>query len=325
VGNYKTRDEKRIIMIKRILELIIILLGVSILSFVLSNISTVDPAEAYARRSIVNPSEEKIAEIRNEMGYNKPLFLQYFKWLGNCIKGDLGVSLITQNPVMKDISKKLIATLTIVGIAFIWIIVITIPLSIISATRKNGLVDYIVRGISIFGISLPSFWLGFILLVLFAINMPIFKVVDFGNFRSIILPSITLAIPIISSSVRVLRGTIISNLNKDYVLYARARGITMKQIVWKHVLKNSIPPIITLFFQNIGFMIGGSAIVESVFSWPGLGMYLVNAIIGRDLPAINGCVLVIAIIFVICNLIAEIINGILNPNMKNSKEVENYG
>lgn len=316
--------EKRIDMRKRIYELIIILIGVSILSFVFSNISTIDPAEAFARRSIVNPTNEQINEIREEMGYDKPIYIQYMQWLKNFFRGDFGTSLITQNAVSKDILHRLRGTLLIVGMAFLWIIVITILLSIFAASNKDSFIDYIIRAISIVGISLPGFWVGFILLTVFAITIPVFKVVDYGNLKSLILPSLTLAIPIIASSVRVLRATILSNLNKDYVLYARARGIPMRQIMFKHVLKNSIPPIITLLFQNIGFMIGGSAIIESVFSWPGIGMYFVNAIIGRDLPAINGCVLVIAIIFVICNLLAEIINKMINPFMRNNEEVDNY-
>lgn len=312
-------------MIKKIVELIIILIGVSILSFTFSNISSIDPAEAFTRRSIVNPSEEQINEIRHKMGYDEPMYMQYIHWFKNCLKGDFGTSLVTQNPVLEDILDKLMATLTIVGVAFIWIVLFTILLSVLTAINKDSIADHIIRIITIFGISLPSFWLGFLLLTLLAITFPIFKVVDYGEIKSIILPSITLAVPIISSSVRVLRATILSNLSKDYVLYARARGLPLRKIIFRHVLKNALPPTITLFFQNIGFMIGGSAIVESVFSWPGLGNYFVNAILGRDLPAINGCVLIIATIFIICNFIAEFINIILNPHMKNARKVENYG
>jgi ABC-type dipeptide/oligopeptide/nickel transport system permease component len=312
-------------MIKRIFELLIILIGVSILSFTFSNISTVDPAEAFARRSIMNPSKEQIDEIRHELGYDKPMYLQYINWVQKCVKGDFGTSLITQKPVSEDMLDKFAATLSMVGMAFIWIVVVTIPLSVVTAIKKDSLLDHVVRTVTIFGISLPGFWIGFILLTIFAITIPIFKIVDYGSFKSIILPSITMALPIISSSVRVLRVTILSNLNMDYVLYAKARGIPMKQIMWKHVLKNSLPPMITLFFQNVGYMVAGSVIVESVFSWPGIGMYFVNAIVGRDLPAVNGCILVIAVIFVVCNLLAEIINIMLNPNMKNDRKVENYG
>lgn len=312
-------------MIKKIVELIIILIGVSILSFAFSNVSSIDPAEAFTRRNIVNPSEEQINEIRHKMGYDEPMYMQYIHWFKNCLKGDFGTSLVTQNPVLEDILGKLIATLTIVGMAFIWIVLFTILLSVLTAINKDSIADHIIRIITIFGISLPSFWLGFLLLTLFAITFSVFKVVDYGGIKSIILPSITLAVPIISSSVRVLRATILSNLSKDYVLYARARGLPLRKIIFRHVLKNALPPTITLFFQNIGFMIGGSAIVESVFSWPGLGNYFVNAILGRDLPAINGCVLIIATIFIICNFIAEFINIILNPHMKNTRKVENYG
>lgn len=163
------------------------------------------------------------------------------------------------------------------------------------------------------GASLPNFWLGFLLLLLFAVTFPIVKVVDYGQLKSLILPSLVLAIPVASISIRLFRATLLSNLNKDYVTYAKARGLGSGRIVWVHVMRNALPPLIMLFGQYMGYMIAGSAAVESIFSLKGIGMHLVDAIMARDLPTINGCVLVIALLFVVGRVLADIVNGRLNP------------
>ena len=303
----------------RLFSLFIVLIGVTMLSFIFSNISSVDPAEALARRSMLSPTPRQIEEIRKEMGLNLPIYQQYLNWLWGALRGELGISLLTRNPVTADLAEKLPATFLIVGLASLWIIIITVPLSILSALKKGSFFDHTLRMITIFGISIPNFWLGFILLVAFAIMLPFFKVVDYGNFKSLILPSFTIAIPMASSSIRLLRATILANMNKDFVIYAKARGISNNRIIWQHVLKNSLPPMITVFCQYLGYMVAGSAIVETVFSWPGIGSHLVNAIIGRDLPTINGCVLVIAVLFVFFNLLADLVNSVINPKMLNEK------
>lgn len=306
--------------LKKLIRLLTVLVGVSLLSFVLADLSSVDPAEAMSRRIYSNPTREQIQEIREEKGLNQPVLIQYVQWMKKSLHGDLGTSYQSNHPVAQEIMEKLAATLLLVGMALLWIVLITLPLGILSALWKDRLFDYLIRGISILGISLPAFWTGYLLLTAFAIQIPVFKVIDYGSFRSLILPSVTLAIPVIFSSVRMLRAAILENLKQDYVIYARARGLSPGQILWKHVLKNALPPLVTLFFQNIGMMIGGSAIVESVFSWPGLGSYFVSSIINRDLPVITGCVLVLGIIFVFCNAVGELINQLLNPRMVSGKE-----
>ncbi len=303
----------------RLLGLIVVLLGVTILTFVFSNISSVDPAEAYALRHILNPTPNQIAAIRTEMGMDLPLYRQYINWIGGCLQGDLGTSLITKNPVSADIAHKMPATLKVVMMAFFWVVIFTLPVSILAAVYKDSIFDNIAKFITIVGISIPNFWLGFILLVAFAVNIPLFKVVGYGDFKSLILPSLTIAIPISSMSIRLFRATILSNMNQDFVIYAQARGIPKARIIWGHVVKNSLPPMITVFCQYLGYMIAGSAIVESVFSWPGIGSHLVSAIVGRDLPTINGCVLVIAVIFTLLNLLADLLNIVINPKMLNER------
>lgn len=305
--------------IKRIISTIYVLIGVTILSFAFSNISPVDPAEAKLINSIGNPTEEQVEALRDKLGLNQPVYKQYLYWLGNFLKGDLGNSILTNKPVLDEIKEKLPATLEIILIAFMWVILLTIPISILCVVWKDRIFDHIVRILTLMGISVPTFWLGFIFLALFAVKLPIFKVVDYGGFKSTILPTLTIAISTSSVLIRLLRATMLSNLNQDYVIYAKARGLSQTKIMVGYVFKNSLPPAITMIFQYFGYMIAGSAVIETVFSWPGIGSHMVDSIIARDLPTINGCLVVIAIIFVISNLMADIINIVLNPKTANAQ------
>ncbi len=300
---------------KRLIGLIVVLIGITFLSFIMSNISPVDPAEAFMRRNAQTATEEQIENLREEMGLNLPIHTQYLRWLTNAMQGDFGKSLVSNKPVMEEILSKFPATLTIVGMALIIIVVLTIIIGVLCASHKDSLFDNLTKVVTILGVSIPNFWLGFMLLFLFAVSFKLVPVVGYGSIKNAILPSITLAIATSSSSIRLLRSNMLENQNKDFVTYAKARGIPKKKIIWKHIFKNAVPPMITLFGQTIGYMIAGTAIVESVFSWPGIGSYAVNAIFARDLPVINAYVLIMAFIFVICNLLADILNAALNPQM----------
>lgn len=304
---------------KRLLGFIVVLIGVTLLSFIFSNISKVDPAEAMARRMIVSPTPKQIESIREDLGLNQPIYRQYFRWVWRSLHGDLGQSFSSKRPVAVEIAEKFPATLMVVLMAFFWIVLFTFPISITAAIKKGGIFDHTVKLITILGVSIPSFWLGFMMLIIFAIKIPIFKVVGYGNFKSLILPSLTLAIPMAASSIRLFRATLLSNMHKDFVIYAKARGISDFSIMWHHVLKNSLPPLITVFGQCFAYMLAGSAIVENVFSWPGLGSHLLEAILNRDLPTVNGCVLLIAVIFVFCNLISDLINIAIHPKLLNEE------
>lgn len=300
---------------KRGIGLLFVLIGVTIFSFFLANISPVDPAEAFARRNSKIASEEQIERLREEMGFNLPIHMQYLRWIIKVLKGDFGTSLTTGNPVIKEIGKAFPSTLKLVGAASLIIILTVVPMAVIAVVYRDGFFDNLIRIITLLGISIPSFWLGFALLYYFAVILKIVPVVGYEGSQSIILPAITLATPMVASSIRLLRANMLENIDKDFVIYAKARGISDRRILWKHVLKNSMPPIITLFGQTIGYMIAGTAIVESVFSWSGLGNYMLRAIIERDLPAINALVLIMALIFVVFNLGADLINIYIDPRI----------
>ncbi|SHN70538.1 ABC transporter permease [Desulfitobacterium chlororespirans] len=303
----------------KLISLLLILLGVSLLSFVFSHISPVDPAEALAQRTLSRPTAEQIAQLRQEMGLDKPLWVQYFSWLTQALGGDFGTSLLTGRPVLTEVAGKLTATFPLVLLSMAFTLLITLPVSIASAVRKNGLFDQAARIGTIVGLSLPNFWLGFMLLALFAVSLPLFKVVEYGNLRSLILPALALAIPMACSFIRVFRSNLIRSYQADFITYARACGLPERKIT-ALALKSALPPMVTLFFQSFGYTLAGSAMVEAVFSWPGIGSYLVQAIIGRDLPGINACVLIFATFFVLLNFAAELINLAIQPTLRSSGE-----
>lgn len=305
--------------LSRIAMLIIVLCGATLLAFLFSNLSPTDPAEAFVRRTTSNPTQEQIAVVREEMGLNKPLSEQYFSWIGNALQGDLGISLRTRIPVAEELPGPLFATLSLAGMAALFAVIFTVPNSIYAAAHKEGAFDQVTKVTTILGMSLPNFWIGSMLLVLFAVALPIFNVVDFGSIRSTILPALALGVPIAAASIRVLRSNLISSYQSDFVTYARALGLPESKIN-RMVLKDSLPPMITLLFQQFGFTIAGSAAVEGVFSWPGIGSYMVSGILARDLPVINASVLVIAVLFVLINFAADMINLAISRDMESGKE-----
>lgn len=310
-------------LIKKLISLIIVLIGVSILSFIFSTLSPTDPAEAYAQRVITRPTKHQISEIKKDLGYDVSIFTQYVRWVQKVINGDFGMSLLTRKKVSDEIGDKFFATSLITALVMLFTILITIPLSILSAIRKGRILDKVINGLTILGISLPNFWIGFMLLIFFAVKIPIFNVVDYGNFRSLILPSLAIAIPVSAVSIRVFRSGLISGYQQEFVIYARARGLSERKIAGM-VIRNALPPIITLFFQNIGYCLASSATIEAVFSWPGIGSHIVKAILSRDLPTINACVFIIATIFVLLNFLADIVNHLIDP-LSDIKKEANYG
>ena len=289
--------------------------GVSILSFLLIAVSNTDPAEVIARRSAGGATEEMIEAIRIQLGLDKPLFVRYIKWLGGLLTGNLGISIFSFCPIRQDLTTYFPTTLCLVGLSLVWVVVISIPVSLICALRKNGVFDQITRGITLLGICLPTFWLGFLLLLAFAVKLPFFTVVPSPGIKGLILPSFALAVPVICSFIRLFRSSLLSELSRDYVIYARARGLSPKRILLCHVMRNAMPPLITLFCQYLGYLIAGGAVVENVFSLSGIGSYLISCVLAADATAVATCIIIIAAVFVLANLAGDVINRILCPWM----------
>ena len=216
---------------KRIISFLIVLVGVSILSFLLIAWSGKDPAEIIAHRGVSNPTPEQIEMIRVEMGLDQPLPVRYIQWLSGMFTGELGTSLTTHQPIVKDLHKYLATTTSLVGMAILWIIVLTVPISLLCARKRNRLFDQVTRGITICGICVPTFWLGFLLLLFFAIHLKWFSVLPSPGWRGFLLPSFALAVPSSCSLIRIMRSSLLAELSSDYVRFAKARGLSANRIL----------------------------------------------------------------------------------------------
>lgn len=304
-------------VIKRLLLLIPILLGITFLSFAMMRIAGSDAILQRADASGIALSEEVIAAQRAEMGLDQPFLVQYFRWLGGFLTGDLGTSYITGKDVFSTFISKLPATLLLTGTSILLTVVISIPLGILSAVKQNKFTDYLIRVCSFIGNSLPNFFVALVLMYLFAIYFPIFPVISDGlSLQSAALPTLTLAIAMSAKYLRQVRAAVLDELSKDYVVGAKARGIRFSVTLWKSVLRACLVTILTLLALSIGNLLGGTAIVESIFMWDGVGKMAVDAINMRDYPIIQAYVVWMAVIYVVVNLITDLSYRMLDPRIR---------
>ncbi|WNN74174.1 ABC transporter permease [Lysinibacillus capsici] len=304
-----------IFCLKRILTLPFVLLGVSILTFVFIRFVPVEPAEVILRLARVAPTEEAIQALREELGTDKSFFLQYLLWGKGIIQLDFGTSFVSKLPVAHELFVKLPATIELAIAAFILILGLSIPFGVISALYKHTIIDKIIRFFSILSVSIPAFWLGFLLLYLFSLKLGLFPTNGKGTPAHLVLPAFALALPTIGLFVQLIRSTILEELQQQYVQYARLRGLKSSVILIRHVLRNAAIPLTSLLGMTLGNLLGGAVIVEQVFSWPGLGRYLIESIMNRDYPVVQCYVLIIAVIYVLANLCADILHRLLDPHL----------
>ncbi|MCR5478887.1 MAG: ABC transporter permease [Ruminococcus sp.] len=302
-------------IISRLAILLAVLLGVTVLTFAYTSLSPVDAAQALAVRRYTRPTQEQTQQVRRELGLDKPLARQYLDWLGKAVRGDFGNSYNTGQPIIDELSASLKPTLKMALLALIFTALISIPLGVLSAARRGGFADRSVYLLGIICMSLPNYWLGFMLLIAFGVQLPWFSIIGTDNLKDLILPALALAIPTAAGNIRVFRSSLLEGYGSDFVMYARARGVSERKIAGM-VSRYALPPLVTLLAQSFGFTIAGSAMIESVFSIQGVGSMLVTALSSRDTVTINACVLVIAVIFVLVNFAAEVINALLDPKRR---------
>lgn len=301
----------------KIIQVVIVLLGISFLTFGLTYLAPGDPVKTMYTSNGMMPTQEVIEETREAMGLNKPFLVQYFNWLLSCIKGDFGISYSMKKPVLDIMMLKLGPTLKLAFTSLFIMLCVSLPLGMISAINKNKISDYIIRGYTFIGISMPNFWVGMMLLYVVALKLKILPVVSSGDgFNKIILPSLTLALGMSAKYIRQVRTIILEELNKDYVIGARARGIDESIILWKHIFPNSLLPLLTLIGLSLGSLLGGTAVVEVIFSYPGLGNMAVSAITSYDYPLIQAYVIWIASIYMVINLVIDASYRYLDPRIR---------
>lgn len=305
-------DLKRYIA-KRLVSAVLVLVGVSVLCFALIAVSGKDPAAAVAVSSGASADSELAERLREQWGLDQPLYIRYFIWIKGIFTGELGMSIATRNPISSDLSLYFPSTFALVGMGMLWLIILSFPIALLCVKFRNRLFDHIIRVLTIVGICLPVFWLGYMLLLLFAVKIPLFTVIPKAGIGGYILPSFALALPSACSTIRIIRASVLKETSSDYAAYARTRGLSENRIILCHALKNALPPVITLLSQYLGYMLAGSAVVESVFSLKGIGSYLVSSVTSGDSAACASCIVIIAAVFVLANLAADIINRSLCP------------
>jgi len=300
---------------RRLLGLISVLFGVITIVFLIIHLVPGDPARIMLGESAL-PSD--VEALRESLGLNRPLIVQYFDFFAKLFQGDLGRSFNTGQPVLSAIIERFPATLILTVASMFFAIIIAVPIGIITAAKRNTVVDNLGMIFSLIGVSMPAFWLGPILILIFSVKLGILPVSGSGSIKHLLLPSFSLGFALAAIISRMTRASMIEVLNQDYIRTARAIGVSEKIILLKHALRNAIIPVVTIVGLQFGALLGGVIIIEIIFSWPGIGQLLIPAIMRRDYPLVQGCILFIAVIYIFVNLIVDIIYAYMDPRIKYS-------
>ena len=282
---------------RRLLQIVIVLIGISFFTFILTYLAPGDPVRTRYAASGMVPTEKELQEERERLGLNDPVLVQYGRWLGKVLHGDFGTSYSNGKPVAELLSVRLLPTLKLAFSALILMLLVAVPLGMLSAVYKNTWVDYLVRGVTFLGVSIPNFWVGLILLYVVALKFSL-------------LPA---------KYTRQVRTAVLEELNRDYVTGARARGMSEQEILWKQVFPNALLPLITLLGLSLGNLLGGTAVVEVIFTYPGLGNLAVQAITAYDYSLIQGYVLWVALIYMVINLLVDMSYTFVDPRIRRNE------
>ncbi|WP_217895835.1 ABC transporter permease [Natronolimnobius baerhuensis] len=308
-------------VVKRLLWAIPVLLGAALVAFMLVHLAPGDPVQLMLGEAA---TPEQIDQTREELGLNDPLYVQFGTFVTDAVQGDLGQSISTRQPVSEQIMDRIPYTLQLAGVSMVISLALAFPLGILSATHKQGRIDSGSRLAALLGISIPNFWLGIILILFVAVPISIFPLVGMtlitddviDGLLSTLLPAIAIGTALAALVMRILRGGITDEMNKGYVQTSRAYGIAESEIMYVHILKNAVLPTITVIGLQLGYLIGGSIIIETVFSIPGVGQLAINAIYAQDFPIVQGVILFVAVAFVAANILVDILYAYLDPRIQ---------
>lgn len=299
-------------IMRRLLLTVPVVVGVSILIFLIIRLIPGDPAIAIAG---VHATNEYIEQIRKDLYLDRSLAVQYAIFVRNLARGDLGNSTMTRRPVVVELRERFPRTVELTLLAMLIASVVGISAGIISATRRYSIFDNISMLVALFGVAAPVFWLALMLQLLFAVHLGWLPATGRGTFRHLILPAITLGLASAGLIARITRSSMLEVLRQDFITTARAKGLTEKVVVYKHAFKNALIPVVTIMGLQFGILLGGAVLTETVFAWPGVGRLLVDSILARDYPVVQGAVLVLAVTFVLINLIVDLIYAFLDPRI----------
>ena len=305
-------------ILKRLVSLIPVLLGISFIVFFLIRLIPGDPAATLLG---VHATPQAIKDLRDQMGLGKPLLSQYLTFLGHLLQGNLGYSYVYGSSVLGLITTSLPVTIWLLVSGTVFTLLIAVPLAVVAAARRNGILDNIIRAVPVVGLGLPSFWLGIMLILAFGLKLGWFPVAGYGttlagHLRGIVLPGITIALTLSPILIRSLRASMIEVLSSDYIVTAHSKGISTARVVFGHALRNAAVSSVTVLGVNIAYLTGMTVVVERVFSLPGIGEQMINSILGRDFPTVQGITLTFAIMVVIVNLLTDLSHAALDPRVK---------
>lgn len=306
--------------LRRLILLVPLLLAASLVIFLLLRLGPSDPAMDYLRLSRVPPTPQALEEARRMLGLDHPIATQYLDWLWRALHLDFGNSYATQRPVLPDLLYYLPATLKLAGVALVLTLGISFPLGMWAARYRDRFPDQAVRLLAFFGVSMPNFWLGFLLVLVFSVYLGWLPPMGMGGWTHIVMPAFAISLMSLCINARLLRASMLEVKGQRHVTYARLRGLSEISVERSHVLRNALLPIITATGMHIGELIGGTLIIESIFGWPGVGRYAVSAIFNRDYPVIQCFTLLMVGILVICNLIVDIVYAWADPRIRLSAE-----
>jgi peptide/nickel transport system permease protein len=303
-------------IIRRLLWAIPVILGVSTFVFFFIHLIPGDPVELMLGES-AEPADK--AALREELGLNKPIFQQYTQFLWRLAQGNLGRSLHTHKPVLQSILVRYPATLELTFAALGIAVIIAIPVGVMAATRRYSWLDNGSMFLALLGVSMPNFWLGPLFIILFSINLGWLPVSGRGGWDHLILPAITLGMAMAAILTRMTRSSVLEVIHEDYIRTARAKGLRESVVIFKHALRNALIPVITLIGLQFGALLSGAVITETIFAWPGIGRLTIEAINKRDYPLVQGCILVIALSYVLVNLVTDLIYSLVDPRIRYEK------
>jgi len=301
-------------IIRRLLSFIPVLLGVVTISFMLIRLLPGDPAALMLAKS--GASAEQVAALRAELGLDQPLLTQYLQYLGDVVRGDLGVSIWERRPVLTMIAEQLPSTLELAVAALLISIVVGTTLGILSAVYRDSWIDRLSVIVAVLGVSMPMFWSGLLLVLLFGATLRWLPVIGQGSIKHLILPAATMGFACVGTITRTVRSSMVEILQAEYITTARAKGLSSTLVLFRHGMPNALIPVITLVGLQFGWLLGGSVVIETVFSRKGLGDLLVQAILWKDLPVVQGGVLVTAVMYLVINLVIDLLYGILDPRIR---------
>jgi peptide/nickel transport system permease protein/oligopeptide transport system permease protein len=299
--------------VKRLLSTIPVLLGISVMLFFMLRALPGDPAQVIAGDMA---TQKEVELIRHQLGLDRPTHIQYGHFLWRLMRLDLGNSIKTQNPVITEILPRLKNTAILAVTATLLACLLGIPAGIVAAVRPYTIWDILVTALALFGISMPAFWLGLMLIVMFSVKLPWLPVGGSGGIQFLVLPAVTLASLLVAAFARNTRSSMMETLTQDYITTARSKGLKEEAVIIRHALKNALIPVVTVIGLQFGGLLGGTVLTETVFSWPGIGRLLVESILARDYPVIQGSILVFALLFILVNLIVDLLYALIDPRVR---------